>query len=776
MIIIKNKQIFFLVFTLFLFSTSICLAQNNSISGTITDSQTGEYIIGAGVYDTLSGRGNIANDYGFYSLLVGKGKVALRFSAPGYTPFYVSVNTTKDTTLNISLHSVVLKEVVITANEADLWQRKTQMSVIDIPIKQLERVPTIGGESDIIKVLATTPGVSVGNEGSTALLVRGGSADQNLILLDDAIVYNVSHLYGFLSVFNTDAINHVELLKGGFPSRYGGRLSSVLDVTMKEGNNQKITGKVGLGLTSAHALIEGPLYKDKLSFIASARASYIGLVLLTQKRLFEQGKRELYNNYQFYDVNAKINYKFDEKNRLFVSFYNGHDNQLNKMGWSDTKGDKFTLDWGNTTLTMRYNRIINPKLFMKTIGTYTKYAYNFTSTNFFNSDSLQQTQLQLKQSSIEDQMLRWSVDYLPSNNHYIRAGVEATHHKYVPSRLYSEFTSSDTLLTEPNYSQERQSTAQANEIATFIEDDWTIHPNLSLNAGLRYVAFFTEGKSFAAPEPRASLRWTIAKDYTLKASYSYMQQYIHLLTSSGLGYNNDIWVPATTKIPPEKATQWALGLGKSFTKLGIDVSIEAYYKTMHNLVNYRQGANVLFNYDTDWQDLILSNGDGKAYGMEWFVQRKNGKLNGWLSYTLSWNNRQFDEINLGKVFPFKYDRRHNINVVLNYEFSPRFNLSLNWVYMTGGAYTLPIAFDSENFIYGDINSQRLPAYHRADVGANINFKHKKHPNRKSSLNLSLYNAYNRFNPVAVFFSPGSSRLTAYGLFPIMPGAAYSISF
>ena len=251
MIIIKNKQIFFLVFTLFLFSTSICLAQNNSISGTITDSQTGEYIIGAGVYDTLSGRGNIANDYGFYSLLVRKGQVALRFSAPGYTPFYVSVNTAKDTTLNISLHSVVLKEVVITANEADLWQRKTQMSVIDIPIKQLERVPTIGGESDIIKVLATTPGVSVGNEGSTALLVRGGSADQNLILLDDAIVYNVSHLYGFLSVFNTDAINHVELLKGGFPSRYGGRLSSVLDVTMKEGNNQKITGKLGLGLTSA---------------------------------------------------------------------------------------------------------------------------------------------------------------------------------------------------------------------------------------------------------------------------------------------------------------------------------------------------------------------------------------------------------------------------------------------------------------------------------------------------------------------------------------------
>jgi outer membrane receptor for ferrienterochelin and colicin len=747
-------------------------AKKVTISGFLRDQDTGENLIGANVYAAALQAGTTTNTYGYYSLTLPEDSVRIAFSYVGYQTKVVSFLAARDTLLNIGLSMQQLAEVVIRADKEMSVQNRVQMGVSEVSMQDVKALPAFLGEVDLMKALQYLPGVQSGSEASSGLYVRGGSPDQNLILLDGVPVYNVSHLFGFFSVFNSDAINHVSLIKGGFPAQYGGRISSVVDIQMKEGNQQKMQGEASIGLLSSKLTLEGPLKKDKTSFIVSGRRSYLDLLM--------NPLSDNTDGYNFHDFNAKVNHRFNDRNRLYLSMYAGRDKLYSRSKESGAAGQSnrsFDLHWANLTTALRWNSVITPKLFSNVSLTYGQYKFiirqkiNQTANGTNESSSFNLL------SGIHDFSAKADVDYLPSASHQVKTGIYATRHRFKPgAAVYSSSDQGDLNTGSPP--------VPAWELGAYALDEITVTDALAVNAGVHFSLFNVQGQTFTSLQPRLSARYLLTSQLSAKASYAYMQQYIHLLSNSTIGLPSDLWVPATARIRPEDSHQVSFGLAYATPNDLYEITLEGYHKMMNGVLEYRDGASFA-DPKSVWEDKVEA-GTGRSYGTELLIRRKQGKVTGWISYTLAWSLRKFDNINFGKEFPFRYDRRHDLETVLVYKPSDRVNLSATWTYGSGYAMSMPL--QSYQAIrnpgepvavledFGSRNNYRMSPFHKLDLSASF-IKKKKTTER--SWVISIYNAYNRLNAFYIGLdtdSKGDRHLYKYGLFPILPSIAYNIKF
>jgi len=774
---------------------------NVTVSGFVQDETSGEMLGGVNVAVFPNNIVTTTNRYGFYSITIPRNNqssyVSVVANYPSFQIDSLKWWATKDTFVNFRL--IQNQRDIERIDTVNIKVRKTiadkvEMSRIEIPVNQIKEIPALLGEKDVLKVIQLLPGVQKGSEGQSGIYVRGGGPDQNLLILDEAVVYNASHLFGFFSVFNGDALKSVELVKGGFPARYGGRLSSVIDLSMKEGNNQRTTGEVGIGLISSRFLVEGPLKKGKSSFMLSGRRTYID-VLMQPIIMAQSGGNT--GGYFFYDFNAKANYILSDKDKVYVSGYFGQDKFYTGVKERNSRFDS-DFGWGNRTLTARWNHLFNPKLFVNTSLIYSHYNLSIGVENYAPADTFL-----LKYSSlIDDYGVKSDFDWRPLPGHMVRFGFSTIMHQFRPGAVVVKFGQTNALdraiQTITNY-----------ESGVYIEDQWRINKKFTIYPGFRVSHYVVGKKQYVFPEPRFSGSYNLRKDLSFKASYAMMNQYIHLLSNSGISLPTDLWVPATENIKPMRSQQVAAGLAKDFKK-GFSLSLEGYYKTMSNMIQYKDGASFFLDEDlfdpqapTDsrsWENKVTS-GRGWSYGAELFLQKQMGKLTGWVGYTLSWTQLQFDELNGGKVFNAKYDRRHDLSVVSIYKISKYLTVSGTWVYGTGNAITAPqgiipatghqmsklpfiwspeVQFPGSYIDYGARNSFRMEAYHRLDFG--IQFSKPKKLGVQT-WEFSVYNAYNRANPFFYYGgydwdgpNPNELKLKKISLFPIIPSITYSFKF
>lgn len=777
-----------------------------TISGYVTDADNGEAVIGANVFDARTLTGTVTNIYGFYSLSLPADSLALTFSYVGYEAQAYGWQPLRDTTISVALSpQLELEEVEIVAAKQETGAETSQMSAVKIPIKQILAMPAFAGEVDIIKALQLMPGIQSGSEGGSGLYVRGGGPDQNLVLLDGVPVYNVQHLFGFFSVFNANAISNIELIKGGFPARYGGRLSSVLDIRMKEGNRKQYSGEIGVGLISSKGLIEGPIVKDKVSFMVTGRRTYIDILArpIIRRNFNNDGQSGL-AGYYFYDFNAKVNWKISERDNLYLSYYGGRDRGFTTIGdnyeFDGTTYEEdinFSLGWGNQIAALRWNHVFNPKLFANTTATFSNYDLSigsgYSDTQISGDASYVLSQQIDYNSLIRDWALKTDFEYFPNPNHYVRWGGQAIRHRFEPgvaSFNYEESFALDTLNVGENFDTSFATLqTPALELSAYIEDDWSLTSRLKINAGLHASLFAVESTTYTSLQPRVSGRYKLGKNQSLKASFVTMAQFLHLLSTATISLPTDLWVPATDIVKPQRSWQVATGWAGSFWD-DYEFSAEAYYKHMDNLIAYKDGANFILSTEP-WDEKVTL-GEGESYGLELLAQRKYGKLTGWIGYTLSWTWRQFEEINFGERFPFRYDRRHDVSFVANYKLNDRIDFGAVWVYGTGTAVTLDNAkylgfrgvrddgspiIQGENLAYSSRNNYRLPAYHRMDISVNF---HKQKKRGERTWSVSVYNLYNRRNAFFVYkdVSQNGARvnLRQVSLFPILPSFSYNFKF
>ena len=806
----------FVYLLVFMTGSVVGFAQPNTatVSGYVREAVSQEALIGVNVYLPGTTTGTTTNTYGFYSLtLPTQDSLRLAFSFVGYDPVLRSIGLRKNNSLTILLTpGRALSEVEIKADRTtERVSESAQMSRIDVPISQIKKIPAFLGEKDVLRVLQLMPGVQKGSEGQTGIYVRGGGPDQNLIILDEATVYNASHLFGFFSVFNGDALKSVELTKGGFPARYGGRLSSVIELNMKDGNREKLHGEGGIGLIASRLTLEGPFTKNKKgSFLLSGRRTYLDVVAAPLIRAQSDGQTNA--GYYFYDFNAKANYDFGPKNKVYLSGYFGRDRFYAR---DNTAGSDIGIGWGNATGTLRWNHLFNQKLFSNLSLIYSDYKFNISSdetgSTVGGTDALS-TSLRYS-SGIRDFSAKLDFDYYPSPRHSVRFGAQAIAHRFTPSALVVQNALVDRYTSDVE-------AIDAIEAGVYVEDTWRPNEKWRINGGLRLSLFSQKSISYLRPEPRLSMAYQIKPGLSAKASYATMNQYVHLLSNTGIGLPTDLWVPTTDRVKPQQSRQVAVGLAKDFSDdfplgSGFALTVEGYYKTMQNIINYKEGASFLLVNDPTsaervrWEDNVTA-GRGWSYGAEILLQRKTGRLSGWVGYTLSWTQWQFAELNGGRPFYPRYDRRHDISVVGIYELSKRITLSGVWVYGTGNALTVPIAnfrayrqnpgtqftsvpngipsliaplFDNGTRVsdYGqEKNSFRAEAYHRFDVSIQFH-KQKKHHER--TWEFSLYNAYNRRNPffyrletVQTVGQPNRTALFRYSVFPVVPSFSYNFKF
>jgi hypothetical protein len=808
------KKALFLV--LFLCSAAGSLfAQKFTVSGYVKDAETGENLIGASIYDKESLTGTSSNAYGFFSLTLEKGSYDIVFSYVGYQPDVWSLRLTSDKMLDVNLSpSLSIDEVTVTAQHNVQSVKSTQMSSIDVSTEMIKKAPALLGEVDVIKALQLLPGVQSGTEGASGLYVRGGGPDQNLILLDGTPVYNASHLFGFFSVFNADAINNVRLIKGGFPARYGGRASSVLDISLKEGNMKEFHGTGSVGLIASKLTLEGPIKKDKTSFILSGRRTYADLLLQPILREAMAGGNEFAKvGYYFYDLNAKINHKFSYKDRLYLSVYTGDDRFYRNQdpysylydGTIYTSEMKSGLGWGNITASARWNHQFTNKLFANTLLTYSNYNYDVNQYASSIEESGEGIVSEINSmkflSGIEDFGAKLDFDYIPSNAHYLRFGGNYIYHTFRPGAtalqiIDAEVNDVDTTMGEDP--------VIAHEFYTYIEDDLDLSSRLKMNIGLHYSGFIVNGKYYQSLQPRFAGRFLINETTSFKASYAMMEQYIHLLTNNTIGLPTDLWVPVTENVKPQRSNQYAIGISKSISEM-YHLSIEAYYKKMNHLIEYVDGASFMTE-DKNWEDKVCE-GEGWSYGGEVFFEKRVGKLSGWLGYTLSWTERMFAEINDGNLFPYKYDRRHDVSVVATYPMEDGWDFSAAWIFGTGNAQTIATerykgdyfnnyyygyydyydpyfpGEESNGYFTGEIehvdsrNSLRAADYHRLDISF---AKTKEKSWGEVTWTLGVYNTYNRKNPFYYYIGRdrvmGNRALIRVSLFTFMPSVSYGFKF
>jgi len=787
----------FFLASLAVFATLALSAQETfTLSGYVQESGSKELLLGVTIYTEDKSAGTVSNNFGYYALKLPAGTHTVVYNFIGYQSVKKQVTIAKDEVLNIDLVSTnnEIGEVVVKGSRTQQKvSEEVQMSTIEVPIKTIKEIPAFMGEKDVLKVLQLMPGVQSGSEGQSGLYVRGGGPDQNLIILDGATVYNAQHLFGFFSLFNGDALRSVELIKGGFPAEYGGRLSSVIDMNMKDGNKEKYTGELGIGVISSKGVLEGPFAKGKGSFIVSGRRTYIDALTQPIILALNNGSGA---GYYFYDFNAKANYKINDKNRVYLSGYFGRDKfyvNLNESFESQSYKSKVNFGWGNATSTARWNHIVNPELFSNTSLIYSFYELAIKAEEEENGSPLFSLQYG---SGIRDFSLKQDFDWYANNNHKVKFGLLATHHTFTPDAVVLK----DAVFGE---NLNRKTEYKSVESGLYIQDEWKISKRMKTLMGVRLSTFTSNSKTYVNPEPRIALSYKLQSDLAVKASYATMNQYVHLLSTSGVGLPTDLWVPATEKVKPQNSQQVAVGLAKDFEKQNFSLTVEGYYKTMNHIIGYKEGASFLAIQDgadgaesISWEDNITS-GNGLSYGGEVLLQRKQGKLTGWVGYTLSWTTQQFDELNNGEKFYARYDRRHDISVVGVYELRDNITLSATWVYGTGNAITLPLStyelgslgsnqygeqfgFYRNGNEYSSRNDFRMRAYHRADIGVQVS-KEKKRGVR--TWEFSAYNLYNRKNPFYYTigpeerFNPDSKQvLKQISLFPILPSVSWNYKF
>lgn len=762
-----------------LFINAIAFAQTNiTISGYVKSSDNGEGLIGSTIYIEELKTGTITNTYGFYSLTIPKGKYTIGYSYMGFETVRIPMDFDADIVKNIELKpsSLLMEEVVVHGEIEDKNIRKADMGVIKLSPMETKAIPVIFGEQDILKTIILLPGVNAGTEGTTGFYVRGGGVDQNLIILDEAPVYSAAHLMGFFSVFNSDAIKDVELYKGNAPANYGGRLSSILDIKMNDGNSKKFSTSGGLGLLSSRLTVEGPIVKDKASFIVSGRRSYADMFLIFSKNKTFR-KTKLY----FYDLNAKANYTIDEKNKVFLSGYFGRD--VFKVE------DQFGLNWGNKTATLRWNHIFNNKLFLNSSLIYSNYNYGFgfnLSNNMLNINS-----------GIRDINVKEDFQYFINANNKLKFGINAIHHTYHPGEIDAE--------DDGFFNSVFMGKKQAYEGAAYISHELSISEKINLTYGFRFSGFMAVGadtvyaynaddevinteiysrgetiKQYGVVEPRATINYILNNKSSIKVSYSRNAQYVHLLSNSSASMPTDVWIPSSKNVKPQIADQLAAGYFRNFNDNMFEASVEVYYKNLKNQIDYQNGAEIMLNKNVESQ---LVFGKGRAYGVELYVKKRKGKLTGWIGYTLARTEKSIDAIDNGNWYPAKQDRTHDISIVAMYQWNKKWNFSANWVFNTGNAVTFPSGkYQVGEFtvpVYTSRNGYRMPNYHRLDIGAT--YTPKKKNRWESSWNFSIYNVYGRKNAFSITFqenknNPGQTEAIRLALFQVIPSITYNFKF
>jgi hypothetical protein len=749
-----------------------------TISGYIKDAESGEALIGAAVYDPYSFQGVVTNNYGFYSLTIPDTLDAIAVSFVGYEKVLKKVSDNNH--LNFSLRSSnTLNAIEIVSEQA--LEESAANHAFTIPIQQAKSVPVIMGESDVLKVIQMMPGVTSGVEGLSSIIVRGGSSDQNLVLMDDIPVYNASHLFDIFSIFNPDAINHVRMIKGGFPSRYGGRLSSVMDIHLKEGNMYKFKGEGNIGLLSSRFAFEGPIVKDKGSFIVSARRSYLDYIInsrFVKTKEFEFDRA----SYVFYDINLKANYRISKKDRIFLSSYWGDDKasifeEQNSM--ESKESFEMKNSWGNRINSFRWNRELGAKIFSNLIISHSHFRFSESYTANINASSdpfsgpfnMQVSNTTL--SNIDDKGIKYMVDYFASSKHHIKFGASYNLQDFNPGRKSFEIIRNDIQELESL----TNTPITAGQAIAFIEDDIKIGEKVNLNLGLHTSYFFVDGIHYPSFQPRAALHYKLSETTGLRASFSSMNQPIHQLRNSQGFIPIDLWMPVTKRVMPQLANQATFAIEQKLP-FNLDGAIEGYYKDMKNLIEYKEGSNS--TEMVDWQDQITT-GRGWSYGAEVFLLKKVGKTKGWISYTLSWSMRQFEELNIGKPFYSPFDRRNDFKITLSHSFTKQLEISSNWVYATGNPVSIPESkyidnWGNEILYFSARNNFRLRDSHRLDLS--IIYKFKPYKSFEHSVIFSVYNVYNRANPMSVYLDTSSEKITLkqVSFLPIMPAINYSFKF
>ncbi len=805
-----------LTVSLFLLLPAIFYAQKVSLYGYVTDEQTGEKLIGASVSATDVGKGVSTNSQGYFSLTLPAGLRQIALSYPGYRPRSLEINLTRDTLATFLLSAAsVLEEVEITSSAGVNEDRPNALS---LPIRQIRAVPALGGEVDVVKVLQRLPGIKMGNEGTTGLFVRGGTPDQNLILLDGIPVYNISHLFGFVSVFNASSISHLDVIKGGFPARYGGRLASVIDIHTKGGNLKSWHGEVEAGIISSKIFVEGPLKKDVCSITASARRSFYEAYTLPQRWLKSDGE---FNNLNFYDFNIKINYKLSERDKLIWSSYFGRD-ALNLLSRSQEDTLKFVnnrrLEWGNSIHSLRWTRLWGERLFSN-VGVFSNaYRYSFEqdmqAQRAATGELLDQRLFNFA-SNIDDLGFIADFSYYPSSRHAIKFGASATAHTFKPG--FTANARRGANVENPIDTANAVVNIRAVEARIYAEDNYKITSTLTANLGLHASAFWVQNRQYTSLEPRVSLTQRVGKKASLNAGFTTMQQYLHLLSNSGLGIPADLWVPPTAKVAPQRS--WQASVGWNMTpRPGWELGADVYYKSMSNLIDYKPGSSFLIE-GVNWEDKVALGGTGTSRGIELFGRKTTGAFTGMAGYTLAWTDRSFADIDNGQPFPFRYDRRHEFQISGMYQFNKRISLSAAWTFSSGNPVTLPVGIYpslsyppvpnsfrgigrsslidvdypglggtgvQEGIIvldYGRKNNQRMPDYHRLDLSVQFT-KQKKRGER--TWGIQVYNVYNQINPYFVRFNytdvdfrkPLNSRgqFEVVSLFQIIPSVSYAYKF
>jgi len=770
----------FLVLSFIGFQQIVSSAQSKTtFFGTITDGETGETLIGAKVEIIDANKATVTNEYGFYSITIpATDTIILSASYIGMETFYQRLPGMNDTKWNIELMpgTTTLDEVIIVADQLRDKMSSTQMSMEQISAKTSKVLPALFGEVDIIKTLQLKAGVSSGSEGSTGLYVRGGAGDQNLIMLDEATVYNANHLFGFFSTFNSDAIKDVRLFKGGFPAQYGGRLSSVIDVRMKDGNNKKLSGSGGIGLITSRLTLEGPI-GENTSFVVSGRRTYVDLITNAINK--SQEDKPDFNKipgYNFYDLNAKINTKLGEKDRIYLSGYFGKD----QFALKDSTLD-LGFSWGNATLTARWNHIFNNKLFANTSFIFSDYNYDISNEISGFSFSLG--------SKIRNYAGKMDFSYNPNSKHSIKMGISTTYYDFTVGRLKAG--SDDGSIS---FSSGIDRTGM--EYGLYISDEFEIIKNLKANAGLRLSGWTSNNYFDGGIEPRLALLYEVNPRWSIKGGYARMKQYVHLISNSGISLPTDVWYPSTNAVHPQRSDQVSAGFSYLIAK-GLLLTNEYYYKWLKNQVDFRDGANLFLNEEIERE---FEFGKGYAYGTELSLEKDFGKLSGWIAYTLAFVKRGgFPGIMDGRYFSPRYDRRNDIKVVATYKFNRRWTASATWVYGSGDLAWLPGgralfqdikggSIDPVTPIYGDRNTFRLPAYHRGDISV-IYYMFPKWG--ESNLSLSIYNVYDRRNPYFLTLEtefktvkqgevevkiPEKISARQVSLFPILPSITWNFNF